>query len=71
MRGVALGTTYRKGTAEGITPGGRRSLMLFINLPSPESSTWEGGFRIGNWANVAWLKIDAGGPRVGLQGMWA
>lgn len=44
--------------------------MLFISLPDQRAlSGAEAG--IGNWANVAWLKIDAGGPRVGFQGRWA
>lgn len=44
--------------------------MLFITLPDQRALSGEEA-GIGNWANVAWLKIDAGGPRVGFQGRWA
>ena len=44
--------------------------MLFIILPDQRALSGEEA-GMGNQADVAWLKIDAGGPRVGLQGRWA
>ena len=41
--GLPLGTTCRKGTSEGITPGGRESLNVH-QFAESESSTWEGSW---------------------------